>query len=116
MLAAEQARCKALIEGDIAALRGILSPDLVHTHTNGKTETCDEYLALLQGQMRYLKLDRRETAVRLYGNVAVMTGTAETTGQIGDGAPMSITNKALQVWVEGEGGWRMVAFQGTRIC
>ena len=115
VLAAEEARCKALLDNDIETLRDLLSPDLTHTHTNGKTEDYNLYLSLLNGPMKYIGIKRRDLSVRFYGPVAIMEGLADMTGKVGDGDPISLVCRMLQVWVETDGKWRMTAFQGTRI-
>lgn len=112
---AEAARCKALLSNDTDTLRQLLSPDLTHTHTNGKMEDYELYLALLVGPMTYLAMERHDLTVRLYGSTAVMDGLANVSGRIGDGDVMTMVVRMLQVWVEGDDGWRMVAFQGTRV-
>jgi ketosteroid isomerase-like protein len=115
VLAAEETRCKALVAKDLDALRTVISRDLTHTHTAGNTEDYDLYFSLLQGPMNYLSIERSDVDVRLYGPVAVMNGIATITGQMGDGDPMTLNVKTLQVWHEAPTGWQMVAFQGTRI-
>ena len=115
VMAAETLRCKALVERDFDALKTVISRDLSHTHTAGNTEDYDLYFSLLQGPMQYLSIERRDVAVRLYGPIAVMTGVAVTTGRMGEGEPMTLEVKALQVWHETPDGWQMIAFQGTKI-
>ncbi|MGW5276380.1 nuclear transport factor 2 family protein [Streptomyces sp. NPDC004044] len=115
LLAAEQARCDALVERDVDRLDALLHPDLTHTHTPGNTEDKKRYLSLLRGPMQYLALDRRETNVRLHGATGILDGVVVTTGRLGSGDPMSLETKVLQVWLEEDGDWRMVAFQATRV-
>lgn len=115
VMAVEKVRCEALVDQDFDRLRTVISRDLTHTHTGGNTENYDHYFALLQGPMRYLDIKRREVEVSLYGNIAVMSGIALVTGRLGDGEPMIIETKVLQVWVETNDAWQMVAFQGTKI-
>lgn len=116
VMTAEKTRCDALVAQDFDTLRTVISRDLSHTHTGGNTEDYDLYFSLLQGPMRYLKIERSDVDIRLYGPIAVMTGIAVTTGQLGDGDPMTLNVKALQVWRETPDGWQMVAFQGTRMA
>lgn len=115
LLAAEQARCDALVERDLERLDALLHPNLTHTHTPGNTEDKQLYLSLLRGPMRYLALERRETNVRLHGATGILDGVVITTGRVGSGDPMTLETKVLQVWLEEDGAWRMVAFQATRV-
>jgi ketosteroid isomerase-like protein len=116
VLAAEEARCKALVDRDFDRIRELLSPQLTHTHTGGNTEDFELYMSLLQGPMQYISIIRRDLSVRLHGPVAVMDGMAETTGRLGEGDPMTLNTRVLQVWVEEGDRWRMVAFQATKIA
>ena len=116
VLAADKVRCQALVARDFNTLSTVISRDLTHTHTGGNTEDYELYFALLRGPMQYLSIERRDIKIRFYGPVAVMSGIAVTSGRLGDGAPMTIEVKALQVWVETTEGWQMVAFQGTKIA
>jgi hypothetical protein len=52
---------------------------------------------------------------RFYGPVAVMSGIWVTSGRMGEGEPMTLEVKGLQVWVDWTEGWQMVAYQETRI-
>jgi len=47
VIAADDARYRAMIAGDVARLDGLLSPDLVYTHSDGKSENKSEYLATI---------------------------------------------------------------------
>src|SRR5438045_2551893 len=114
VMAAEGIRCKALVDADLEKLRTVISRDLTHTHTNGNTEDYDLYFSLLQGPMKYLDIARRDVSVRLYGEIAVMSGMMDVTGQLGDTGPITLSVKTLQVWHETPAGWQMVAFQGTK--
>ena len=114
VMAAEETRCKALVDTDFDTLRTVISRDLTHTHTTGNTEDYDLYFSLLQGPMKYLDIARRDVTVRLYGSIAVMSGMMDVTGQLGGAEPMTLSVKTLQVWHETPTGWKMVAFQGTK--
>jgi hypothetical protein len=116
VMAAEEIRCQALVARDFNTLRTVISRDLTHTHTRGNTEDYELYFSLLQGPMQYLSIERRDTEIRFYGPVAVMSGIAVVSGRLGDKEPMMLEIKALQVWVETTEGWQMVAFQGTQIA
>ncbi|MGE3468112.1 MAG: nuclear transport factor 2 family protein [Pyrinomonadaceae bacterium] len=115
VLESETRRCKALMERDSVTLRTLLSTDLVHTHTTGKTEDFEMYMELFEGPMRYINVERRDISVRIYGSTAMMNGIADTTGRMGDSEPISFSAHVLQLWVEEPEGWKMVASHSIRL-
>lgn len=110
----EHERCEAISAGDIAALDRLLGDDLTHTHASGKSEDKASYLAAVSGRPR--KTSRGDDLrVRVYGSVAVMTGT-----QLNDFPPVEpggdsrqVELQVLQVWVNHRGDWKQVAFASS---
>jgi len=72
VLALEAARCRAISGQDWEALAAMLSDDLTHTHITGVTQDKATYLAHVQKNPR--RVERRALKVRIYGDVAVVTG------------------------------------------
>ena len=109
----EDRRVKAIIDDDFAALDVILADDLTYAHSSGVLDTKASYLeALKSGKTKYLTFDRTPSVVRLYGDTAVITGTA-TLSLRGQAAPFSL--RYTLVYVRRDGQWRMVAWQSTRL-
>jgi uncharacterized protein (TIGR02246 family) len=110
--AVEDRRIKALIDDDFATLEAIFADDLTYTHSSAVMDDKAAYMAALRsGKTKYETIDRGPATVRLYGEVALMTGTA-TVGLRGraDKLPLRYT----LVYVKKGGRWRMVAWQSTR--
>jgi ketosteroid isomerase-like protein len=109
LIALEAERCRAISELDLPVLEKILADDLTHMHITGHTEDKATYLAGLSGRPR--KTTRGDLSVRLYGDVAVMTGALinEFRGG-GENAAARLEIQALQVWVRSGETWQMVAF------
>jgi hypothetical protein len=115
VLEAEEARCRAIEETDWAALDGILSDDFVYTHSTGKHETKNEWVAGIR------KLDRAvvrdNLSVRIYGDVALVSGTSVNRyaepfdGDSHFGSLLDV----LQVWVKRAGVWQLVANHGVKL-
>jgi hypothetical protein len=110
----EHARCEAISAGDLQTLETLLADDLTHTHANGKTETKAEYLAAIGGRLRTSSRGD-DLRVRLYDDVAVMTGTLRNVfpGSGPGESPRVVELQALQVWVRHSSGWQQTAFASS---
>lgn len=110
--AVEDRRIKALIDDDFATLEEIFADDLTYTHSSAVMDGKAAYMAALRsGRTKYETIDRGPATVRVYGDAAVMTGTA-VIGLRGraDKLPLRYT----LVYVQKNGRWQMVAWQSTR--
>lgn len=115
VLKADEARCRAIEQTDWAALERILGDDFVYTHSTGKRETKDEWVAGIK------KLDRAvirdNLSVRLFGDVALLSGTSVNryaepfNGDSHFGSLLDV----LQVWVRRDGEWQLVANHGVKL-
>jgi hypothetical protein len=106
VLAAEHERCRALCDQDWEPLEDLLADELTHTHANGMTEDKATYMQAIRGRPR--KVKRGDIKVRVYGDVAVLTGPLFN--EFGD---RTIDMYALQVWRRTQGKWQQVAFQAA---
>ena len=108
-------RFKAMVRGDLTALRMALSDQLTYTHSSGRHETKAQFLAsLTMGQLSYKAIIPEARAVRVYSGVGIVTGTArmEITAR-GQDAHFRI--RYLAVYVKAQDRWQMVAWQSTRV-
>jgi hypothetical protein len=118
VVAREHARCHATGQRDWATLQEILAEEFTYTHTNGLIEDRAEYLAGLH--TRRLAIRRLEMDVRLFGDIAVATGTGEFTLTLEPGRANTpprlqvMIQSTLEVWQHQGMAWRLIAFQGTR--
>ncbi len=111
--AAEDRRIKALIDDDFAALEEIFADDLTYTHSNASVDTKASYIETLRkGTTKYAAIERDTPAVRLYGNTAILTGTASMTMR-GQADPVRL--RYTLVYVKRDGRWQAVAWQSTRL-
>jgi hypothetical protein len=115
VIAAERRRGEALVAGDLAALRDILAPELTHTHTRGVTDDLPAFLHFVEHDMAFLEIERGPLTVRLFGDVAVMTGTSTNLVKPRDKEPILSRSQALQVWQWRSRRWVMLAFQSTTL-
>ena len=109
----EDRRIKAMIDDDFATLDAVLADDLTYGHSNGVVDTKASYIETLRsGKTKYLTFDRAPSVVRVYGDTAIVTGTATLSLR---GQAASFTLRYTLAYVMREGQWRMVAWQSTRL-
>src|SRR5215469_3130075 len=66
------------IKQDAALLERYLADDLSYTHGNGKHQNKAEYIkAETQGPPSYEAMTEKQTDIRLFGDVAVLTGLVD---------------------------------------
>lgn len=113
--AADSRRIAATVRGDAGELGSLLAEELTYTHTTGQVESREEHLAAISaGKLDYQSIDRTEDQVRIYGDTAVVTGRADMKVNA-QGKDLVLAIRFTAVWVKGEKGWRMVAWQSTRL-
>lgn len=111
ILALEDKRYAAMVAVDEAALAACFGDDLIYVHSSGVVDTKASYIAAIKGgKFRYLKCERFEEQVRLYGNTALVTGRAVFEAVI-EGAPRTLRLRYLNVWADSGSGWKFVGWQ-----
>ena len=113
--AAEKAWASATVAGDEAALKQILADDLTYTHSTGDTDKKAAFIGNLKGARKYHKLNHESMDVRLYGNTAVLTATAQVETSQNGGAVNAAHLRFIHLWVLQNGRWQLVAHQSLRL-
>lgn len=109
------ARFKAMIDADMESLEGFLANDLTYTHTTGWIETKSEFMSTVEsGSIDYMTVTPRKIKVRIYGDIAVMTGLSRMQGAVGDKV-VSFTIRFTDVSRRIGNSWQLVAWQSARI-
>jgi Domain of unknown function (DUF4440) len=106
----EDERCRAISEGDWDALANLLREDYSHSHSTGVVQDKATYLEFIKGRPR--TTTRPDVRVRVYGSAAIMNGRQVNT--FADASRPPVQNEVIQVWIDGDDGWKMAAFQSTR--
>lgn len=104
-------RFKAMVRGDLTALRMALADCLTYTHSSGVHDTKAEFLDLLtRGQFSYKPIIPEARSVRVYGGAGIVTGTArmEITAR---GHDTRFRIRYLAVYVKAQDRWQMAAWQ-----
>ena len=112
----QAARFAAMIDADGAALGDIMSEDLVYTHTTGRSESKQEFIAsVTSGDISYDAIKPDDVLVRLYDDVAIVTGTAAMVVSSRQ-ANFEFTIRFIEVYRLVDGSWELVSWQSTRLA
>ncbi len=116
MLAADARRIAALVAKDLATVDALTAEDYTHVETNGGRRDKAGFLALLrQPEFRFVRWTIDENTVRVFGDVAVVTGSYRNVTRNAQGEQPEKHARHLRVWVRTNGAWRNVAHQATAI-
>ena len=111
LAALEAKRCAAISEGDLDTLRAMLTDDYVHVHMTGRLD--DRAGRLEAVSQRPRRTECGELNVRVYGDLAVLTGeiTNYTVGTDGESAATRAYCQRVAARQVDE--WRFVSAQLT---
>ena len=112
-LQAEDARYEAQIDNDFGTLETLLAKDLVYIHSSTVQDTKASFIeSLRSGKVSYNNMERSNTKVRIFGNVAVITGKAvfKVTAR---GRNKTLNLLFHSVWVKRDPGLQFVSWQAT---
>jgi ketosteroid isomerase-like protein len=113
ILGLEDKRFAAMIAEDFGTLEALTHDELVYTHGHGGRDSKASWIETMRsGKTHYRKIVPGERKVRLFGDVALVTGRLdyelESAGQ-----PRSLKFVFLAVWAKTPQGWQFVAWQTT---
>jgi ketosteroid isomerase-like protein len=112
--AVERRRQRALLEVDLDALDELLDDTLVYTHAHGITHTKAQLLEHTANRRPYLDITRGELLIRVFGDVAVITGPLTNLVRKPDGGERTLAGVAIQVLRRDDHNrWRFVSSQTT---
>lgn len=111
VLSLEERRCKAIAEVDVDELRDVLADDYVHIYGSGETSGKEAYIQAITAAPRVP--ERSKLLVRLYGDIAIITGDLLNRITRPDGEVRIVDAVATQVAQKQDGTWRFVSCQLT---
>lgn len=115
VLKRDDARIAAQLKADVAGLEDTLADGATYTHSSSVVDTKKDFIeGIKTGRLKYKSLDRKEAAVALYGDTAVVTGKAFGV-VVRAGADADIKLQFTNVWVKRAGKWQMVAWHSCRL-
>lgn len=115
VLAAEDARYRAMLDADMDALDALCADELSYAHSSGIRDTKQEYLGKVRsGYYRYRRIDHPVERVEVVGDTAIVAGRMTADLEV-DGTPKTIDNLALAVWVRRDGQWQLLGYAPTQL-
>jgi ketosteroid isomerase-like protein len=106
---------QAYVTRDAGFLERHLSEDYVSTFPDGQVlDKKGEIEAMKSGMVTISEMRPTEMNVRIYGNVAVITGQSTITATV-SGQEASGNYRFTDVWAKGDSHWQAVASQVTRM-
>lgn len=115
VLKADNARFAAMLKADAAALEKLLADELSYTHSNASVQDKKAFIDDIKtGKIKYLTVDATDQKVRVFGNMAIVTGGASV-HVIQNGNDLTFTIRYTNAHINRGGAWQMVAWQSTRV-
>jgi ketosteroid isomerase-like protein len=115
VLQADDRRFEAMRKEDWPALDAVLADDLIYVHSTARQETKAEHVGNLRaGKPHYRGIAPRERKARVHGTIGLVNGVSEMHVER-DGKEQRFTVRYLAVYAKGGDGWRMIAWQSTRV-
>jgi len=103
---------QAILKKDAKALEPLLHPDLLYSHSDGRTETKAD---ILKSMPNTQSIKFAEPNVRVYGDTVLVKGNAEFVNNAAGGGTTTLNLSLLQVWIKTSKGWQLVGRQSTRL-
>jgi ketosteroid isomerase-like protein len=112
--AAEMARRDALLASDTVALSKLVAGEFVEISRLGTIRSrADNMREVASGDLKLLTIKYDSLDVRVYGDVALLTGIADNTGTYRGTVPFSGKIRYTRVFVWRDGRWQAVSMQQT---
>ena len=114
ILAAEADRYRAMVDGDVDALRAMCDPALRYILSTGEIDTLESWLAkIADGRYRYDRIEHPVERVDIRGDVAVVSGRMFMSGAL-DGALLTASNLTTGILTRDGSTWRLLLSHATR--
>ena len=111
----EQQRSQAIVAGDIGTLDALYAREFYYNRAGGDSLSKADYFAFLRsGDVKVRRAVREDVTIRVYGDTAVVTGVQHNDVNL-KGEDRKVNLRYLHVWVNGPGGWKLVARQATNL-
>jgi len=115
VLSAEDDRYEAQIEGDIEALDQLLGKDLIYFHSSTLKDTKDSLIKAIETEkLIYEEMERSESRVRIYGDIAVITGRAQFK-VVARGRQKNLDILFHSIWVMRDQRLQFISWQATPV-
>ena len=113
ILGLQDQRFAAMTALDYGKLANLVHDELVYTHSHSGTDNKAAWMeSMASGKVTYKAARLSERKVRIYGDVALITGTGALDVEVG-GQAKSMKLRFLEAWTRTPKGWKFVAWQST---
>ena len=113
ILASEADRYRAMVEGDVEALRSMCDPALRYVMSSGEIDTLESWLTKISdGRYRYDRIEHPVERVDIRGDLAVVCGRVHVSGER-DGALTTVENMTTAVLGRDGSSWRLLIFHAS---
>jgi ketosteroid isomerase-like protein len=106
---------EALTRRDVAALDRLMAEDYTLTTVRGEVVNKARVLEEVKSANVTATVQNTDTAVRLFGDTAVVTGVVLISGKFND-QDVSTQSRYMKVYVRRSGHWQVVAAQATLVA
>ena len=114
--AAQAVRIKATINADVDELEKCYADDLVYAHSSGNVDDRGVLLAnIASGKVDYQKIDIVEQGIRVFGDVAIITGSADFYVVAND-VVNEMTLRFTSVYVHKNDRWQFASWHSSRVA
>jgi ketosteroid isomerase-like protein len=114
--AAQAGRIEATINADVEELDKCYADDLVYAHSSGNVDDRGTLLANIgSGNVDYQKIDIVEQGIRVFGDVAIITGSADFYVVAND-VVNEMTLRFTSVYVHNDGRWQFATWHSSRVA
>jgi len=106
---------EAALKGDVSFLETNTTDDYTAIGNMGNVMSKSDAIQMRKsGAVKYSSIDVSDKKVRVYGNTAVLTATADLKGTVKD-HDISGKYRIGQVWVKQGGKWKLANMQSTKV-
>lgn len=113
--ALERKRFAAMVAVDAAGLDAVLSERLRYCHSDGRCETKGQFIEALQsGRLRYVSIEVLELEPKAVGTAMLVQGRLALAVEQ-QGQALQLKMAFTDVYESTSSGWRLVAWQSTRL-
>lgn len=116
LLALDDRRIRALLSADAPALRQMVHPNLVYTHSTGRQDSFGSYIdAVETGRTTYKAIRRSATRVLPVRCGGILEGIVDLEVRI-QGVEQTMRNRFMAFWLlGGDSDGRLLAWASTRL-
>ncbi|MBL4721531.1 MAG: nuclear transport factor 2 family protein, partial [Alphaproteobacteria bacterium] len=116
LIAAHDARLKAVMEGDLEALRKVVGEDMIYVSATGQARTRAEvFAAFSSGALKMNRMEASEVQTRLYGDVGILIYKADAKFVDG-GVTVEGQTRSTTIYARRNGGWEMISQHQSEIA